>query len=428
MPRAVRLPGARAAVAAVLGLLVAWGAPTPAPAEAVAWTAQFGTPQPDEATGVAVGRSGNIYVVGQTSGDLPGHISGGMIDAFVRRYDAAGTEVWTRQFGSTERDLARGVAVDQAGNIYVVGETFGSLPGQVSAGGWDAFVRKYDPHGVELWTRQFGGGGGEAAANVALDEAGNVYVVGGTRATLPGQTSAGDYDAYLRKYDSAGNELWTRQFGTPAEDYGIAVTLDAAGSPIVAGATGGLLAGAAAAGSLDSLVRKYDPAGQVVWTRQFGTDRDDFAVDVAVVPTGDVLVVGTTEGVLPGQKSAGEGDAYVAAFGGDGGQRWARQFGTSGADDGHAIAVDAAGQVFLAGRAGHALSGQSSAGGTDGFVMAVAPGGNTLWSRQFGGPAHDYVVGLCIGAGGLYAAGGTMGALDGQTAAGGRDAFVVSVA
>lgn len=428
MPRAVHLPGARAAVAAALGLLVAGGAPPPAAAEAVVWTAQFGTSEPDEATGVAVDRSGNIYVVGQTSGDLPGHVSDGMIDAFVRRYDAAGTEIWTRQFGSPERDLARDVDLDRSGNVYVVGDTFGALQGQVSAGGWDAFVRKYDPLGAEVWTRQFGGGGGESASDVAVDADGNVYVVGGTRATLPGQTTAGDYDAYLRKYDPAGTELWTRQFGTPSEDYGVTVTLDAVGSPIIAGATGGLLAGAAAAGSLDGLVRKYDPAGRVVWTRQFGSDRDDFAVDVAVAPTGEVLVVGTTEGVLPGQRSAGQGDAYIAAFGGDGGQRWIRQFGTRGADDGHAIVIDGAGQLFVAGRAGGALPGQRSAGGTDGFVLGAAPTGDALWSSQFGGPDNDYVIGLCLGPGGLYAAGGTLGALDGQRASGARDAFVLNVA
>jgi hypothetical protein len=406
---------------------VAWGVPAPVAADELAWVSQFGSPAPDEASGVAVDQTGDLYVVGQTSGDLTEHSSGGMIDAFVRRYDAGGGVVWTRQFGSHERDLARDVDVDAAGNIYVVGETFGSLPGQVSAGGWDAFVRKYDPYGIELWTRQFGGGGGEAASDVAIDKDGNVYVVGGTRAALPGQQSAGDYDAYIRRYDQAGNERWTRQFGTPAEDYGVAVTVDAAGNPIVVGATGGLLAGAAAAGSLDSLARQFDPSGNVRWTRQFGTPRDDFAVDVAVGPTGDVLVVGTTEGVLPGQKSAGQGDAYVASFSADGGHGWTRQFGTSGPDDGHAITVDAAGQVFVAGRAGRVFPGQTSAGGTDGFVMAVAPAGNTLWSRQFGGPANDYVVGLAVGSGGLYAAGGTLGALEGQTASGERDAFVVGV-
>ena len=49
---------------------------------------------------------------------------------FVRKYDAGGSEVWTRQFGaaSIRNDLAR--AVDADGNVYVPGELGGLLPGQ----------------------------------------------------------------------------------------------------------------------------------------------------------------------------------------------------------------------------------------------------------------------------------------------------------
>ena len=335
---------------------------------------------------------------------------------------------WLHQFGTRDADDAEGVAVDPAGDAYVVGQTFGALPGQSSAGMIDAFVRKYDPAGTEVWTRQFGGGGGETAAGVALDGGGNAYVVGGTRAALPGQTTAGDYDAFIRKYDPAGNELWTRQFGTAAEDYALAATLDPAGNAVVAGETGGLLAGAAAAGGLDSFVRKYDPAGTVLWTRQFGSDVDDYAVGAAVAPGGDVFVVGTTQGAFPRQKSAGDSDAYIATFSADGGDRWARQFGTTGADDAEAIVFDAAGHPFVAGRAGGALLGQPSAGQADGFLMATGPTGDTVWTRQFGGPADDYVAGLAVGKGGLYAVGGTTGALTGQTTAGERDAFVLNVA
>jgi hypothetical protein len=413
---------------AVLLLALPAVLPVPAGAAEVSWLRQFGTTAADDAEGVAADSVGDVYVVGQTFGSLPGQTSAGMIDAFVRKYDPAGNEIWTRQFGSAERDLAKGVAVDGAGNAWVVGETFGSLPGQRSHGGWDAFVRMYDPAGNEVWTHQFGGGGGERAAGVAFDGTGHAYVVGGTRAALPGQTTAGDYDAFIRQYDLTGNELWTRQFGSPAEDYALAITLDPTGNPVLAGETGGLLAGAAAAGSLDAFVRKYDPAGNVLWTRQFGTPRDDFALGAAVTPAGDVFVVGTTQGTLPGQRSAGDSDAYVATFSASGGERRARQFGSKGADDGEAIVLDGFGQLFVAGRAGGALPGQASAGEADGFVMAVGPMADTLWTRQFGGPADDYVAGLAVADGGLYAAGGTLGAISGERTAGERDGFVVKVA
>ena len=64
--------------------------------------------------------------------------------------------LWTRQFGTSGYDFARAVAVDPEGNVYVAGRTEGALPGQVSSGDFDAFVRKYDRDGDEVWTRQFG--------------------------------------------------------------------------------------------------------------------------------------------------------------------------------------------------------------------------------------------------------------------------------
>ena len=99
-----------------------------------------------------------------------------------------GQETWTRQFGTTGLDAGRAVAADATG-VYVTGETEGALEeGQLSAGGEDAFLRKYDLAGSPLWTRQFGSGGDDRPAAVAVDATG-VYLVGSTEATLPGQAS-----------------------------------------------------------------------------------------------------------------------------------------------------------------------------------------------------------------------------------------------
>jgi hypothetical protein len=429
MHRAVRPPVCRLALAGLASVLVgSLAGPVRVPAASVGWTTQFGTTSPDEANGVAIDRAGNVFVVGQTSGALPGQKNAGMIDAFLRRYDASGTEVWTRQFGSAERDIPKGVALDDHGNVYVVGQTFGNLPGQPSAGGWDAFLRKYAPGGDEVWTRQFGGGGGESAASVRVDRAGNAYVVGGTRAALPGQRNIGDFDGFIVKLDPTGGTIWERQFGTTVEDYAITVALDGQGNPAVAGETSGRLAGAANGGGLDGFVRQYDTAGDVLWTRQFGSTMDDYAVGSAIGPNGDVFVVGSTTGSLPGHKSEGDADAYIMAFNRkEGAGLWSRQFGTPGVDDAEAIGFDATGNPFVAGRAGGALRGGSAGGGSDAFLAATGPTGDILWVHQFGGPAEDYALALAIGNGGFYLAGGTTGALPGQKNIGHRDAFVVNL-
>ncbi|HET9772893.1 MAG TPA: SBBP repeat-containing protein [Acidimicrobiia bacterium] len=427
MRRTTRSPRLRHVLPAALTLWAAVVWPSAAPGAGVAWTSQFGTRYPDDANGLTIDRAGNLYVVGQTSGELPDQKAAGMIDGFVRRYNPAGQEVWTRQFGSPERDLPKGVAVEPGGDVYVVGQTFGSLPGQTSAGGWDGFLRRYSPSGDEVWTRQFGGGGGESAASVRVDAAGNAYVVGGTRAALPGQTNIGDYDAFIIKFDAAGALLWVKQHGTTVEDYAVSVVIDGQGNPIMAGETSGLMAGAGRAGGLDGFVRQYDPEGNVMWTRQFGSSMDDFAVGTAVGPDGNVHVVGTTFGSLPGQTSKGKTDGFVTAFNPHGAGLWMRQFGTPGSDDAEAIAFDPSGGMFIAGRAGGALHGGAASGGTDAFLAATNPGGDFLWVHQFGGAADDYGLGLAIGQTGVFVAGGTIGALAGETNIGERDAFVVSI-
>ena len=104
--------------------------------------------------------------------------------------------------------------MDATGNTHVAGFTGGSFAGQTSAGVEDAFVRKFDPSGTELWTRQFGTADNDSATDVAVDGNGNVYVTGATQATFPGQTSSGGNDVFLQAFDSAGTPLWTTQFGT----------------------------------------------------------------------------------------------------------------------------------------------------------------------------------------------------------------------
>jgi hypothetical protein len=398
--------------------------PAAARAETSGWTRQFGTRAAEEALGVTIDPTGAAYVVGWTFGTLPGQVSAGTVDAFIRKYDPTGGELWTRQFGSWERDFARAVAADQAGNTYVVGETWGTLPGSASAGGYDAFVRKYDAAGSEVWTRQFGGGGGEGAWGVALDQAGNAYVVGTTRAALPGHSPAGGFDAFVRRYDPAGNEVWTRQFGSEGDEGGRGVALDARGNVLVVGSTDRTLPGETSAGGYDVYVRQYDGAGNEVWTRQFGSAADDYGVAVAVDPRGQALVVGSADRALPGQSSAGGTDAFLRSFDATGTERWTKQFGTKTIDDAWGVAIDAAGHAYVVGNTEQNLPGQRPAGGSDVFVRQYDADGDEVGTRQFGSEERDLAFAVAVDGAGPRIVGSTRGALSGQPSAGDRDAYI----
>ena len=114
--------------------------------------------------------------MGSTGGALSGP-SNGQDDAFIGKYDPAGNLQWTKQLGTAANDYAYGVAIDSRGNALVVGATQGSLGGP-NAGGYDAFLSKYDAAGNLKWTRQFGTSGNDFANGISTDGFGNFYVTG----------------------------------------------------------------------------------------------------------------------------------------------------------------------------------------------------------------------------------------------------------
>ena len=200
----------------VLALITA---PIPAPfslipaahAQNQTWITQFGTNEGDEAHALAPDGAGGVMIAGVTGGSLGGP-NAGRADAFLARYDSAGTQLWIRQFGAPGQDDISAMVPDGAGGVIVAGSTWGSLGGP-SAGVADVFLAHYDSDGTQLWIRQFGTSARDYAYALAPDGAGGVMVAGGTKGSLGGPL-AGRLDVFVAHYDSAGNQLWVRQFGT----------------------------------------------------------------------------------------------------------------------------------------------------------------------------------------------------------------------
>jgi hypothetical protein len=392
----------------------------------VAWIREFGTPGLDAARAIAV-EDGRVYAAGLVSGALPGQDSPGGSDVFLQRYHDSGKEVWTRQFGTTGDDAATVVgSLDvEDGAIYVGGLVSAALPGQGYAGDWDAFLRRYDSAGRELWTREFGTSGPDVVQGVSVSR-GSIYIGGFTSGVLQGQLSAGGIDAFLRKYDANGNELWTRQFGTPGSDVAWSVAAGPGGVYVVGG-TDGALSGGVNAGSTDAFIRKYDEAGNEVWTDQFGTSGSDALHGVAV-RGGNVYVAGEVQGALPGQIAAGGFDAFLRMYDEGGGAVWTRQFGTTGRDTVWGVEAHRTG-VFVVGFVGGALPGQSFAGLVDAFVRDYDASGNLRFTFQFGTPGPDIANDIAFEdpEKGVYVAGAAAGPLFGQGHSGDRDAFVLKI-
>jgi catechol 2,3-dioxygenase-like lactoylglutathione lyase family enzyme len=327
------------------------------------WVRQLGTSNYETPHAAAPDGWGGVYVGGETNGNLGGPFAGGFGDAWLAHYDSAGNQLWVRQLGTDLDESALAAAPDGSGGVYVSGYTHGSLGG-TNAGGADAWLARYDSEGNQLWARQPGTNTGEVAFAAAPDGSGGVYVGGWTSGNLGGP-NAGLWDAWLARYDSAAKRLWFRQLGTNADDITFAAAPDGSGGVYVGGWTGGNLGGSNA-GSYDAWLARYDSAGNQLWIRQLGTNADDLALAAAPDGSGGVYVSGGTKGSFGGLL-AGLIDAWLAHYDSAGNQLWIRQLGTSRGDEAWAAAPAGAGGVYVGGCTGGSLGGPS-AGDNDAWL------------------------------------------------------------
>ncbi len=232
--------------------------------------------------------------------------------AFLVKYDNTGTVRWAQLMGGPGHTYAVKVAVDAAGNVYVRGSfsenmTIGTS-NLVSTGPDDAFIAKFNSAGTLVWARQAGGEGGDAGADggVVVDSAGNVYISGAFDSTINfgGGISLANvgavregfeaFDAFVAKYNSAGVPQWARRAGGTRLDIYWDVALDGQGNVYAAGALSS--DAVAPSGSGGAMIAKYDPAGTLQWAHSASgppaSPISSVVAKVAVDPAGHAFLAG----------------------------------------------------------------------------------------------------------------------------------------
>lgn len=352
------------------------GAEQPYP---LAWSKVADSSGIDHARSVAVDVAGNAWMTGITYGDLGGPNLGSS-DAYLLKYDGTGSLLFSVQIGTSTADSGWHVAVDSSCKAFVVGRTMGDLGGMHIGGTYDGFISKYSSSGDLLWSRQIGTTSNDEAYSVAVDAGGNAFVTGYTSGSLGGINPNAPWDeAVLIKYSPLGDVVWSRQIGTTDHEQGFGVATDSCGNAFIAGYTQGSLA-ADNAGGQDGFLAKYDGAGGLLWKRQIGTAAYDIVCSVATDASGNAFIAGKTGGAFEGTDYA-DYDAYVAKYDPDGNLLWLKQFGTAGADSADCLAVDADGNIFVGGTSQGGLGG--SAGDTDAFVLKFDTSGSLIWSQEY---------------------------------------------
>jgi large repetitive protein len=339
----------------------------------------FGTASDDYGFDIAANSTG-VYAVGQTYGALDG-VHKGSGDAFVRKYD--GGVVWAQQFGTRAYDVASAVAVDNAGNSYVTGQTDGALGFKV--GGTDVFLRKYNTNGVVQWTRQFGTKVSDSAEDVATDGSGNVFVL----------SRDNNLGFAVRKFTAAGVLLVSRTVTNPAlpELNPRALATDNAGNVIVlAQWNGGANTGT------NIRVFKLTTALVDVWNVPFQeTAYADFAYDITTFGT-DIYLTAVVYA-----NAFGYGARYGKLTGAGVGIAAQQLEPTTSCNctTPDSITVDGSGSIYVAATTSRAFSGFTNAGAYDIVVFKYNSANTRLWAKQlgqgnYGSTESEYALGIAV--------------------------------
>ncbi len=392
----------------------------------LAWSTYLGGTGEDRGFHIAADAAGNAVVAGSTASvDFAGAINVPQIgtgSAFVAKVNAAGNLQWVTYLGGTGFDAAYGIAVDSAGNALVAGSTTSvDFAGAINApqgGTADAFVAKVNAAGNLQWVTYLGGTDFDAAYAIAVDGADNALVVGSTMSIdFAGAINApqgGTHDAFVGKLSSTGTLQWATYLGGTAEDQGLDLAVDAAGSALVAGSTASVdFAGAINApqgGTADAFVAKVNAAGDLQWAAYLGGTAFDAAHGIAVDSAGNARVTGTTfsldfaGAVNVSKSSEGFSDAFVAKVNSAGGLEWTKYLGGTDSDAGWGIALDAAGNAWITGSTQSVdFDGATNlphGGATDAFVVKVSATGTLMGAAYLGGTGRDVGSGISVDAAG----------------------------
>ncbi len=298
------------------------------------WVARYDGSRNDNDQGYAivVDSLGNVYVTGRSKG------SEYYYDYATIKYNSSGAEKWVARYNGpgNKNDEAYALVVDSLGNVYVTGFSYGSGTYH------DYATIKYDSSGVEQWVARYNGPGNsdDEAYALVVDGSGDVYVTGGSF------DSTSSYYATI-KYNPSGIEQWVARYNGPGDytyDYARAISIDGSGNVYVTGRSG-------ASGTYsDYATIKYDSSGVEQWVARYNGpgNHNDKAYALVVDGSGNIYVTGYS-------KCLGTRYDYATIkYSIDGKEQWiVRYNGPGNLDDyGTAIAIDTAGNVYVAGTSG----------------------------------------------------------------------------
>lgn len=341
----------------------------------------------DEWAAVAIDPSGNIIVAGFMK------YAGDSYDVQLAKYNPNGDTLWTRHYNSPQHKNDKGydMKLDAAGNIYITGRSDNGITPTVN---YDFITLKYDNAGVFQWVKTYSSAGNweDKGEKICVSAAGDVYVVG--RVML----SATNEDIFVIKYDTNGNQQWTKS------KVGSGGGQDKANAAVWWN-NNLYVTGAVTNTNVDMMTLKYDASGTELWAKTYTTANDDEAMALTLDVNGNVIIAGYSASI-----ATGLGDVAVVKYDNAGNQTWAKTYnGTASLDDkADAITTDGTENIIIA---AHSDKGTASNSNNDFMLLAYDGYGNLLTTQSYNGTGDstDVPTAILYNAAQVYVVGGSWG-------------------
>ena len=412
------------------------------------WARTPGGNGADGGAGVATDARGNVFMTGSFGSSTIAFGSTtltnmGLTDVYLVKYDRLGTVIWARGSGGTRDEYAIKVATDAAGDAIITGYfqsdsiTFGTVtlhngnPGAID----NMFVVKYDSSGNVLWARSSGDVYNDMGAGVATDASGNVIVIGNFYGpdivlgndTLLNSGTLPNPDAFIVKYDAAGNQLWAQSAGGSQSDklYGIAT--DDTGNIYVTGATFSpsfVIGGDTmiSPGGCRTVTAKMDGSGHLKWASESMSADNIQSHGIAIDAAGNAYITGAFIGdsvtigpvTLFNDSAFYSTDMFLVKYDGSGNVVWAKRAGEPQSAAGTGIVVDHNNNIYVTGSfysphisfGPDTLTDDTANYGYNMFVARYDAYGNSTWGSCALGTASSNSAGIAMDdSGALYMCG-----------------------
>lgn len=322
----------------------------------------------DYANAICTDNAGNIYVTGTSDAQTAARVNN---NAVTIKYNSAGKQLWVAVFDgkSNNNDGARAIKVDNAGNVYITGNTTSKDSGAYA--NIDYLTVKYDASGVQQWAATYNGNGPQSdqtdSANaIALDASGNVYVTGLSEGNVSARGNL--FEDYLTvKYDASGNQLWTARFNGSAKriDEAYAIATDKSGNVYVTGLSTG--------DGYEFATIKYNTDGTQQWIQTYqGAGGTALGLAITVDDKSNVYVTGSDD-ARPYNE-----DIFTIKYTTSGQRQWSSRYDGGDNDDANAIALDKYGNVYVTGYSIHADAGPQM------IAIKYSNAGVKQWVQEYG--------------------------------------------